>query len=52
MPVTVRKAPKGAKRKWLIVEKASGHVVGHSDSKTNAEKSARARNYAIHMKKG
>jgi len=40
MPVVVRKAG----NKFNIVEKASGKVVGTSDTKEKAESSARARN--------
>ena len=42
MPVVVRKG----KDDWLIVEKSTGRVVGHSDTKAKAEASARARNAA------
>jgi len=42
MPVTVRK--KGAQ--FQIVEKATGRVVGHSDSRRQAEISASIRNRA------
>lgn len=42
MPVKVRK--QGSK--WVIVEKGTGKVVGHSDTKEKAQASARARNAA------
>jgi len=42
MPVVVREG-KG-KRKWKIVEKATGKVVGSSTSKAKAQASANARN--------
>lgn len=42
MPVVVRK--EGSK--WVIVEKDTGKVVGHSDTKAKADSSARARNAA------
>lgn len=45
MPVTVHKA-KGSG--YDIVEKESGKKVGHSDTKADAESSARARNAARH----
>ena len=45
MPVVVRKDPKGG---WDIVEKASGKVKGHSDTKTKAQSSANARNAVKH----
>lgn len=48
MPVSVRKGEKG----WLIVEKSSGKVKGHSDTKAKAEGSARARNYSVAKKRG
>jgi len=44
MPVIVRKAGS----KWNIVEKATGKVVGSSDSKAKAQASANARNAARH----
>lgn len=49
MPVHVEKG-RGSKP-WKIVEK-SGKVVGSSESKANAEASARARNAAWSKKKG
>jgi hypothetical protein len=42
MPVVVRK--RGSR--YVIVEKATGKVKGHSDSKRDAEASARIRNAA------
>lgn len=33
---------------WLIVEKATGKVVGHSDTEERAQASANARNAARH----
>jgi len=42
MPVTVRKAKKG----YVIVEKSTGHVVGHSTTRAKAQASANARNGA------
>jgi len=44
MPVKVVKAGS----KWNIVEKATGKVVGTSDTKAKADSSARARNASIH----
>ena len=41
-PVVVRKSGS----KWNIVEKATGKVVGKSDTKEKADSSARARNAA------
>jgi len=46
MPVHVEKRGK----KWVIIETATGKVKGHSDTKENAEASARARNWAHHNK--
>lgn len=52
MPVKVRQRHKGEGGKaWKIVEKG-GKVVGQSGTKTNAQKSARARNRAWAVKKG
>jgi hypothetical protein len=48
MPVIVRKNPKGG---WDIVEKATGKVKGHSDTKKKANISASYRNRA-YKKKG
>lgn len=45
MPVHVEK--RGGSRPFKIVEK-SGKVVGSSETKTNAQKSANARNAAKH----
>ncbi len=45
MPVTVRKA-KGSG--YDIVEKSTGKVKGHSDTKEKAQKSANARNASAH----
>ena len=42
MPVVVKRSGS----KWVLVEKATGKVVGHSDTKTKADSSARARNAA------
>lgn len=39
MPYIIRK--QGSE--WVIVKKLSGEVVGHSDSKSNAQASVRAR---------
>lgn len=44
MPVTVRKRGKG----YVIVEKKTGKVVGHSSSRKKAQASARARMAAKH----
>ena len=44
MPVTVKK--QGSK--YAIVEKATGKVVGHSDTHAKAQSSANARNAAKH----
>ncbi len=44
MPVTVRKRGKG----YVIVEKATGRVVGHSTTRAKAQASANARNAARH----
>ena len=46
MPVTVQK--RGGKKPYKIVEKATGKVVGSSETKHKAEASARARNAALH----
>ena len=46
MPATVRKGKKSGD--WMIVDKASGRVKGHSSSKKNAQKSANARNAVLH----
>ena len=46
MPVVVQKRGKG----WVIVEKATGKVKGHSTSKAKAQASARARNAALRGK--
>ena len=43
MPVVAIKA---GSNKWNIVEKATGKVVGTSDTKAKADASARARNAA------
>lgn len=40
MPWTIRKNARGG---WDIVKKTTGKVVGHSDSKTKAVASVRAR---------
>ena len=40
MPYSIRKAKSGG---YNIVNKSTGKKVGHSNSKTNAEKSVRAR---------
>jgi hypothetical protein len=45
MPVVVRKARGGG---FNIVEKATGKVKGHSDTKGKAQSSANARNAALH----
>lgn len=45
MPVTVRKSKNSG---FDIVEKATGKVKGHSDTKAKAESSARARNASKH----
>jgi hypothetical protein len=44
MPVIVKKQGKG----WVIVEKETGKVVGHSTSKAKAQASANARNASKH----
>lgn len=44
MPVVVKKG----KDDWLIVEKATGKVKGHSDTKAKAQASAHARNASLH----
>jgi hypothetical protein len=46
MPVTVRKG--SGKKPYKIVEKATGKVVGSSESKEKAQASANARNAAKH----
>jgi hypothetical protein len=51
MPVSVRHIPVKSGRDWAIVEKSTGHVKGRSETKANAEASARVRNVAIHTKK-
>ena len=48
MPYTVRKNKDTGK--WEIVKKTTGEIVGHSDSKANADASVRAR-YAGENKK-
>ena len=45
MPVVVRKSSKGG---FDIVEKGTGKVKGHSDTREKAQKSANARNAALH----
>lgn len=45
MPVTVRKARGSG---YNIVEKSTGKVKGHSDTKANAQASANARNAGRH----
>jgi hypothetical protein len=45
MPATVRKARKSG---YNIVDKNSGKVKGHSSTKAQAQKSANARNAALH----
>jgi len=47
MPVAVKKSPRGG---YDIVEKSTGKVKGHSDTKAKAEASARARNAAWRKK--
>ena len=44
MPHVARKSGKG----YSIVNKNTGKVVGHSKTKSNAEKSARARDAGAH----
>lgn len=44
MPHTARKAAKG----YSVVNKQTGHVVGHSATKAKATSSARARDAAAH----
>tara|TARA_R100001530_G_scaffold120865_1_gene88189 strand:- start:42 stop:188 length:147 start_codon:yes stop_codon:yes gene_type:complete len=41
MPVVVKRDPKGG---WNIVEVSTGKVKGHSDTKKDADASARIRN--------
>ena len=45
MPVTVRKASKSG---WDIVEKETGKIKGHSETKEKAQSSANARNASKH----
>ena len=45
MPVTVRKSKNSG---FDIVEKSTGKVKGHSDTKADAQRSANARNAAHH----
>ena len=51
MPVKVEKRGSGSKP-YKIIEKATGKVVGSSETKKDAEASARARNYAHAKKSG
>lgn len=48
MPYSIRKSG----NKWAIVRKEDGKVVGKSDSKADAEASARARMAGKHGRKG
>ena len=43
MPWAVKKSPKAKGKKFAIVKKDSGKVVGHSATKQDAEASVRAR---------
>ncbi len=47
MPHTVHKTgKKGGAKRWAIVNKVTGQIVGHSPTKTKAQASARIRDQA------
>ena len=49
MPHTARKNPKAKpSKRWNVVNKKTGAVVGHSSTKKKAEASARTRDAAAH----
>jgi hypothetical protein len=48
MPVRVKHIPTKSGKDYAIVEKSTGRVVGRSETREKAQKSANARNASLH----